>query len=68
MIITMGWRDMFTSRKEKQADALVERAKEATRVQEASFSRLEQTIQSVIDAKTGRGRHGQNRRLDYPHA
>ncbi len=66
MIITMGWRDMFTSRKEKQADALLERAKEATRVQEASFSRLEQTIQSVIDAKTGRSRHGQNQRLDYP--
>lgn len=65
MTITMGWLDMFTTRKDKQVDALVKRVEQTTQVQEASFSRLELTIQNVIDAKTGRGRYD-GERLDFP--
>lgn len=65
MIITMGWRDMFATRKDKQTDALIKRVEQTAQAQEVSFSRLELTIQSVIEAKTGRMRHD-GERLDYP--
>lgn len=52
MILTMGWRDMFNFGKtDKRTDAAVSRVLATKDEQEASYNRLEETIQRVIDAK-----------------
>jgi len=56
-VLAMGWRDVFTSRKAKQVDAVVAAVRQAGIEQEAATSRLERTIQGVIDAKTGQRRN-----------
>ena len=59
MITTMGFMDLFTSKKEKAVDALMARVQNSTADQEAATSRLQLTIERVIDAKTGRDRYAQ---------
>jgi hypothetical protein len=59
VIVTMGWRGLFKNKKSEAVERVMAHVKGVTNQQEAATSRLELTIQRVIDAKTGRKRNVQ---------
>lgn len=63
MIAAMGWRDLFTNRKTRRIDVVMAAAARASEQQEAAVNRLADTIERVIDAKTGRSRNGNSESL-----
>ena len=50
-MILKGLRAMFGFRSDKRTDALIERVAASQAMNDASYNRLEQTIQRVIDEK-----------------